>query len=212
MMNCSTPAVYGLCGGEEKVTEDFPIQPHTPYAVSKAAADFYMFERIQTSGLKGFITRAFSNTGPRRGPNFCISSDAIQIARILKNQQEPIIKIGNMKAKRVIADVRDVVDAYYRLMIAYFDGKVRDGEVFHIAGDGLNEIQYYLDKMLSQANLQGKVKLELEPKFLRKVDIPVQIPDDSKVRAFLDWKPKISIEQTLEDLLKYWLKELDNGY
>ena len=61
--------------------------------------------------------------------------------------------------------------------------------------------------MLSLYNLQD-VKLEIEPKFFRKVDIPIQIPDDTKVREFLNWKPTISIEKTLKDLVDYWLGEI----
>jgi len=211
-MNCSTPEVYGICPGDRKITEEFPLRPNNPYGVSKAGADMYAIERMQTTALKGFLTRAFSHTGPRRGPNFSISSDAIQIARILRGQQESVIKIGNMKAKRIVADVRDIVDVYYQLMMAYFEGKVEDGEVFHIAGNDLHEIQHYLDIMLSQANLLGKVQLEIEPKFLRKVEIPIQIPDDSKVRNLLNWEPSVPIEKTLQDLVNYWLEELDNGY
>jgi GDP-4-dehydro-6-deoxy-D-mannose reductase len=211
LLNCSTPEVYGICPGDRKITEDFPMRPNNPYGVSKAGADMYMIERAQTTALKGFLTRAFSHTGPRRGSNFSISSDAIQIARILRGEQDPVIKIGNMKAKRIVADVRDIVNVYYLLMIAYFEGKVSDGEIFHIAGNDLHEIQHYLDIMLKLSGLTGKVELEIEPKFLRKVEIPVQIPDDSKVRSLLGWKPGIPIEQTLQDLLNYWLKELENG-
>jgi len=209
LMNCSTPEVYGICPGDKKITEDFPMRPNNPYGVAKAGADMYMIERTQTTALKGFLTRAFSHTGPRRGSNFSISSDAIQIARILRGEQEPVIKIGNMKARRIVADVRDIVDVYYQLMMAYFDGKVEDGEVFHIAGNDLHEIQYYLDIMLELSKLTGKVELEIEPKFLRKVEIPIQIPDDSKVRKLLNWEPSIPIEQTLQDLIDYWLNRLE---
>jgi|TARA_E500000331_G_scaffold331284_1_gene353497 GDP-4-dehydro-6-deoxy-D-mannose reductase len=211
LMNCSTPEVYGLCPTDNKIAEDFPMKPNNPYGVSKAAADMYMIERIKTEGLRGFLTRAFSHTGPRRGANFSISSDAVQIARILRSKQEPVIKIGNMRAKRIVADVRDIVDVYYQLMMAHFDGKVEDGEIFHIAGNDLHEMQHYLDIMLKQTGLAEQVTLEIEPKFLRKVENPVQIPDDSKVRKLLNWQPKIPIEQTLQDLVHYWLREIDNG-
>ena len=197
LMNCSTPEVYGICPGDRKITEDFPMRPNNPYGVSKAGADMYMIERTQTTPLKGFLTRAFSHTGPRRGQNFSISSDAIQIARILRNEQDPIIKIGNMKAKRIVADVRDVVDVYYQLMMAYLDGDVADGEIFHIAGNDLHTIQHYLDLMLELSGLT--------------VEIPVQIPDDSKTRRLLNWEPKIPIRQTLNDLINYWMEELENG-
>jgi GDP-4-dehydro-6-deoxy-D-mannose reductase len=207
LMNCSTPEVYGLCPADSKITEETPYNPNNPYGVSKAVADMYVIERTQNTDLRAFLTRAFSHTGPRRGANFSISSDAIQIARILKNQQEPIIKIGNMTSQRIVADVRDIVDVYYRLMNEFHKDNIECGEIFHIAGNDLHPMQYYLDIMLELYNLED-VKLEIEPKFFRKVDIPVQIPDDSKVRDFLNWQPSIKIEKTLKDLVEYWLQEI----
>lgn len=207
LMNCSTPEVYGICPADSKINESTPYNPNNPYGVSKAAADMYVTERTHNTDLRAFSTRAFSHTGPRRGSNFSISSDAIQIARILKGQQEPVIKIGNMTSQRIVADVRDVVDVYYRLMLEFQKDNIECGEVFHIAGNDLYPMQYYLDKMLELYSLEN-VKLEIEPKFFRKVDIPIQIPDDSKVRNFLNWKPTIPIEKTLKDLVDYWLGEI----
>jgi GDP-4-dehydro-6-deoxy-D-mannose reductase len=207
LMHCSSPEVYGLCPPDARIKEDYPINPNNPYAVAKAAADLYVLERAKTTGLKTFLTRAFSHTGPKRRSNFSISSDAIQIARILKGQQEPVIKIGNMKSERIVADVRDIVDVYYRLMLEYQKGNIATGEIFHIAGNELHTMQYYLDTMLKIADLPY-VTLEIEPKFFRKVDIPIQIPDDTKVRELLNWEPTIPIEKTLEDLINYWLGEI----
>jgi GDP-4-dehydro-6-deoxy-D-mannose reductase len=93
-------------------------------------------------------------------------------------------------------------------MIEFMNGNVENGDIFHIAGNDLHSMQHYLDLMLDLANLRGLVRLEIEPKFFRKVEIPVQIPDDSKVRELLNWAPTIPIEKTLEDLLNYWLGEI----
>ena len=207
LMNCSTPEVYGICPADSKIDESTPYNPNNPYGVSKAVADMYVTERTNNTDLRAFSTRAFSHTGPKRGSNFSISSDAIQIARILKGQQEPIIKIGNMTSQRIVADVRDIVDVYYRLMEEFHKDRIECGEVFHIAGNDLHTMQHYLDLMLQMYDLPD-VKLEIEPKYFRKVDIPIQIPDDSKVRKFLDWKPTIPIETTLKDLVEYWLGEI----
>ena len=207
LMHCSTPEVYGICPGDSKIDETTPYNPNNPYGVSKAASDMYVLERTHNTDLRAFLTRAFSHTGPRRGSNFSISSDAIQIARIIKGQQDPVIKIGNMTSQRIVADVRDVVDAYYRLMIEFQRDKIECGEIFHIAGNDLHPMQHYLDLMLQMYNLED-TKLEIEPKYFRKVDIPIQIPDDSKVREFLDWQPSIPIEKTLKDLVEYWLEEV----
>ena len=207
LMHCSTPEVYGICPANSKIDESTPYNPNNPYGVSKAASDMYVLERTNNTDLRAFLTRAFSHTGPRRGSNFSISSDAIQIAKIIKGQQEPVIKIGNMTSQRIVADVRDVVDAYYQLMVKFQQDEIKCGEIFHIAGDDLHPMQHYLDLMLQMHNLED-TKLEIEPKYFRKVDIPIQIPDDSKVRNFLNWKPSIPIEKTLRDLVDYWLEEV----
>ncbi|MAE81329.1 MAG: hypothetical protein CMB80_01245 [Flammeovirgaceae bacterium] len=207
LMHCSTPEVYGLCPSDSKILEDTAINPNNPYGVSKAAADMYVIERARTTDLRCFLTRAFSHTGPRRGSNFSISSDAIQIAKIIKGEQAPVIKIGNMTSQRIVADVRDIVEVYHRLMVEFQKGNIKSGEIYHIAGDGLHTMQHYLDTMLDLYDLSD-VELEIEPKFFRKVDIPIQIPDDSKVREFLSWKPLIPIETTLGDLVDYWLAEI----
>ena len=66
--------------------------------------------------LKGFVTRAFSHTGPRRGFNFSISSDAFQIAKMMLGKQDKVLQVGNLETERVVIDVRDCVNAYYLLM------------------------------------------------------------------------------------------------
>ena len=94
-MFCSTSEVYGNVGIDgRKIRYDDTLLPSNPYGASKAATDLYMQERIVNKKLKGFITRAFSHTGPRRGKNFSISSDAFQIARMMKGMQEKVLQIG----------------------------------------------------------------------------------------------------------------------
>lgn len=228
LMNCSTSEVYGINPESAVITEKARLKPQNPYAVSKAAADMYCNERFKNGFLKGFTTRAFSHTGPGRPANYSISSDAIQIARIIKGKQEPVIKVGNLDCKRVVMDVRDVVDVYCQLMVRYIKTYVStyrylslsppwedtgtkktfemNGEVYNICGDELCRIGYFLDLMTKMYDL--KVTTEIDDKLFRKIDIPVQHPDSSKVRALLSWKPSIPIKKTLQDLVEYWLERV----
>lgn len=208
LMNCSTSEVYGICEEGSLITEDFLINPMNPYGVSKAAADLYVLERTKNNFLKAYITRAFSHTGPRRAQNFSIASDAIQVAKIVLGKQDPIIRIGNLESKRVVMDVRDVVDVYYKLMLKNINGEMKNGEIFNVSGNGLCSMRYFLDVMLNLFSLEGKVTLEKDPKLYRPIDIPVQNPDSSKMRQFLNWEPKIPIERTLEDLVNYWIEKV----
>lgn len=204
MMYCSTSEVFGAT--EAKITEATPLNPQNPYAVSKAAADIYCHERMTNGALKGFITRAFSHVGAGRPSRYAYSSDAYQIAKIIKGKQKPIVKVGNLKAQRNVMDVRDVVDVYYQLMLKNLKGEMEHGDVFVICGNKAREYVEYIDIMLQIFKV--KAKLETDPKLLRKVDILVQNPDSTKVREYLKWKPSIPIEKSLKDLVEYWLEKV----
>jgi GDP-4-dehydro-6-deoxy-D-mannose reductase len=200
LMFCSTSEVYGdspESAGE--ITESFPVAPMNPYGVSKAAADLYVRERARSVKLPFFITRAFSHTGPRRGRNFSISSDAYQIARITKGLQEPVINVGTLSSKRVIMDVRDCVRAYHLLMQTF-----TPGEAYNVGGDTVHSMGEVLDMMLDMRGLAGKVEKRIDHTLVRPIDIPVQICNTEKCRKLTGWKPQIRLAKTLEDLLAYW--------
>ncbi len=200
LMFCSTSEVYGASPVERgKITEAFPIAPVNPYGVSKAAADLYVRERASSKGLPFFVIRAFSQTGPRRGKNFSISSNAYQIVRILKGSQEPVMKVGTLSSRRMVGDVRDFVRACYMLM-----EKAENGGAYNVAGDRLFSIGEILETMLEMRDLKGKVRLEVDPALVRPIDIPVQICDTTKARELTGWKPEIPFRDTLDDLLTYW--------
>jgi GDPmannose 4,6-dehydratase len=204
MMFCSTSEVYGAPPEEVgPMHEGFPIAPINPYAVSKAAADLYIRERVASHKLPFFVTRAFSHTGPRRGRCFSIASDAYQIVRILKGFQEPVIRVGTLSSRRVVMDVRDCARAYYLLMM-----KFKPGEAYNVGGDHLYSMGELLDKMLELTGLAGKVKKEVDLKLVRPIDIPIQVCDSRKCRELTGWAPKIPIEQTLRDLLDYYSRKL----
>lgn len=206
LMFCSTSEVYGApLESAGAINENFPIEPVNPYGVSKAAADLYVRERAKSLKLPFFVTRAFSHTGPRRGKNFSISSDAYQIVRIKKGFQEPIINVGTLSSRRVMMDVRDCVNAYYLLM-----QKFTPGEAYNVGGDKLYSIGDVLDKMLEMEGLAGKVEKKVDPKLVRPIDIPIQVCDTSKCRKLTGWAPKFPIEETLRNLLDYWHYKISN--
>ena len=92
------------------------IAPASPYAVSKLAQEQLALRAMQEDGLEVVVTRSFNHTGPRQTPAFAAPSMARQIALIERGQIEPVIRVGNLDARRDITDVRDVVRAYVALM------------------------------------------------------------------------------------------------
>jgi GDPmannose 4,6-dehydratase len=205
MMFCSTSEVYGNLGRDGKrISIKSDLFPANPYGASKAATDLYMQERIENKMMQGFITRAFSHTGPRRGKNFSISSDAFQIARIMKGYQSPILKVGNLESVRVVIDVRDTVNAYYLAMIH----ENSNGSIFNVCGETPHKMGFFTDKLIEFSGVKN-IEKEVSPDLYRPIDIHYQNGDTRELKDMTGWEPTISIDETLEDLLEYWLKKID---
>lgn len=199
---CSTSEVYGdACKEAGPLKESSPLAPKNPYGASKAAIDLYVQERIFNFKINGFITRAFSHTGPRRGYNFSISSDAYQIAKMVLGLQDRTLLIGNLNTERVVIDVRDCVMAYYLLMMSEGQG------VFNVAGSNVHKMEYFTDLLIEYSGLKGITKRIHKP-FYRPIDIQIQMADTFKLKEAIGWTSIIPIEETIKDLLDYWVRKL----
>jgi GDP-mannose 4,6-dehydratase len=203
LMFCSTSEVYGNVGRDgRRIREDDALLPANPYGASKVAIDLYLQERMINNKIKGFITRAFSHTGTRRGKNFSISSDAFQIARMVNKQQDYSLSVGNLDTIRVVMDVRDTVNAYYKLMLC----EESDGKVFNVCGDIPRKMGYYTDLLIELSGLSGVNKV-INPKFYRPIDIQYQHGDTSLLKSLVEWDLEYEIRETLKGLLNYWIKK-----
>jgi GDP-4-dehydro-6-deoxy-D-mannose reductase len=203
LLFCSTVEVYGNEGIDgRKIKEDNVLLPANPYGASKAAIDMYIQERMKNKQMNAVIVRPFCFTGPRRGSSFSVSSDAVQIARMMKGKQEKILKIGNLDTIRAVTDVRDIANAFSLIM--YGD---TCGQIYNVCGGAPLKMREYTETLLRLSGLEG-VELVIEPKFWRPIDIQYQDGDSSKIKNELGWKPTIPIEQTMQDLLNYWLDKI----
>lgn len=198
---CSSEEYGFVYPDELPIKETNPLRPLSPYAVSKIAMDYLGYQYFKSYGLKIVRTRGFNHTGPRRGEVFAESTFAKQIAEIEKGIREPVVYVGNLEAKRDYTDVRDMVYGYYLAAL-----KGEPGEVYNICSGKAWRIKDVLDYLLSLAKV--KVKVKNDPKRMRPSDVPVLIGDNSKFSKKTGWKPKISFEKTLLDLLDYWRKEV----
>lgn len=204
LMFCSSVEVYGNEGSDQRhINETNTLLPANPYGASKAAIDLYLQERMKNKSINAFITRAFCHSGPRRGKTFSISSDAYQIALMMKGKQEKVLKIGNLETIRVVMDVRDIVMGYYLLM----QNPNSSGEVYNISGETPLKMRYYVEKMKELSGLDNIEEVIHKP-FWREIDIDYQMGDDSKFRKLTGYKNKYTIDQTLKDLLDYWIKKV----
>lgn len=198
---CSSSEVFGRVSKEKlPINEDCTFHPASPYAISKVGTDLVGRFFAEAYGMMVLTTRMFTHTGPRRGDVFAESSFAKQVALIEAGLAEPVVRVGNLKSLRTIADVRDAVRAYYMLVTV----NPVAGSVYNIGGTHSCMVGDILDILLSLSSARDHIRVEVDPSRLRPIDADLQVPDTSRFREHTGWKPEISFEQTMKDLLNYW--------
>jgi len=188
---------YGLLAPDTgPVDEATPLRPCNPYGVSKVAQDMLGLQYHLSHQLQVVRVRPFNHIGPRQNPQFVVPAFASQIAAIEAGRQPPIIRVGNLAARRDFTDVRDMMRAY---MLALELGEA--GEVYNIGTGQSRSIQAVLQALLALAAVP--ITIEIDPARLRPADVPDMVCDAAKFRARTGWAPRVDFEQTLLDVLNY---------
>lgn len=204
---CASSEVFGRVPKELlPIHEDVTFHPASPYAISKVGTDLVGRYYGEAYGMKVMTTRMFTHTGPRRGDVFAESTFAKQIAMIEAGVIPPIVKTGNLDSLRTWADVRDAVRAYHMLVTV----NPVPGEYYNIGGSFTCSVKDMLDYLLSLTDKKD-IKVETEAARLRPIDADLQVPDTAKFTNHTGWKPEISFEQTMQDLLNYWRERVNSG-
>ncbi len=186
---------YGVISPEEcPVREDRVLKPDSAYAKSKAEQFFIGQQYFHDFGMKVYYARIFYLTGPGQSDRFVCSSIARQ-AVLLKKKLIPKIAVGNLSIKKDFLDIRDVVSALHLII-----EKGKPGEAYNVCSGraySIEEIFRIITKLAEVDNMDFFV----DPALVREDESPVIIGDNSKVSKETDWKPVVSIEKSLEDLL-----------
>ena len=207
---CSSSEVYGRAKYGDTLNEDTPFHGASPYSISKIGTDYLGQFYGEAYGIKTFVTRMGTHSGPRRSDVFFESTVAKQIALIEAGLQEAKIKVGNLSSVRTFQDVRDAVRAYYLLAIESQKGNVPPGETFNIAGEEAFKLPEVIDVLLSFSTRKD-IKVVTDSDRMRPIDADYQMFDNSKIKDFIDWKPEIKAEKMFFDLLNHWRNEISNN-
>ncbi len=177
----------------QAITEEHEVAPSTPYGVSKLAQEMTARE----SPVETLLVRPFNHAGPRQSPAYATSAFAQQIAEIEAGRREAVLRVGNLDAQRDITDVRDTVRAYQAVLE---HGAPR--RPYNVCSGRTYSMRALLDVLLSFARTD--VRVEIDPGRLRPSDTPVVHGSHARLTAETGWEPRISIDQTLSDLLDHW--------
>lgn len=189
---------YGTVKSKDlPIDEAHELRPGNPYAISKAAQSMIGQVYSKAYDLNIIMARAFNHIGPKQSSKFVVSDFTKRIAEIEKGKIPPILKVGNLEAERDFTDVRDIVRAYYELVL-----KGKRGEIYNIGSGKVCKIQDILDRLLSLTNMKIKIQKDIDR--YRPLDVPIVQCDSRKFVNLTSWQPRYTLEETLKDVLEYW--------
>jgi dTDP-glucose 4,6-dehydratase len=206
LVQISTDEVMGSLPDDSDLffTEDSPLQPNSPYAASKAAAEFVVRAARETFGVDAVVTRCGNNYGQRQFPEKLIP---LMISNAMNNEPLPVYGDG-----RNVRDWIFVEDHCRAIWMIYEKGK--SGEAYNIGArnerENLDVVKSILDALGKPHDLIKFVKDRLGHD--RRYAI-----DPAKIETEIGWKPQVSWEEGLQKTIRWyqenqdWVKRIRNG-
>ncbi len=178
------------------VTEDIPVRPITPYAISKQAQEQFAQLYVRAYGMDICMIRLFNLGGPNQGLGYMISDFASGIAAVEAGKKE-YLSVGNLTSARDFTHVKDACRA-----VRLIAEKGRTGEVYNISSGTTHTAQEVLDMLVGMATVP--VEVRQDPSRMRPSDTPVVCGNHDKLTAHTGWEPEFSLEAILADSLAYF--------
>jgi len=179
------------------VTEDRPLKPLNPYAVSKTAGEALCYQWSRGGPFQIVIARPFNHIGPRQSERFAVASFARQIAARRCGGADGVMTVGDIEITRDFTDVRDIVRAYAMLLRLG-----RNGESYNVCSGVERSLREVIRSMLDASGVEMEIRVDESR--LRRSEQRRMRGSFAKLQADTGWQPEIPFERTLIDTLDYW--------
>lgn len=172
-------------------SECTPFYPRSPYAVAKVSGYWYSVNYRESYNM--FVANGilFNHESPRRGETFVTRKITRAIGRIKMGLQDKLF-LGNLEAKRDWGYAGDYVEAMWLML------QQEEPDDYVIATGESYSVKEFLDEAFSQADLDWRRHVEVDPRYFRPTEVDYLLGDPTKAQEKLGWKPKV----TFEDLVK----------
>jgi GDP-4-dehydro-6-deoxy-D-mannose reductase len=199
---------YGIVPAKDlPIDEARSPDPRNPYALSKVSVGALAAFYAETYGLTVVRARAFNHFGPGQSPIYVVASLARQIAAAEEGEQcvgrPATVTVGDLDVKRDFTDVRDVVRAYWALL------EHGESTVYNVCSGQSTRIGSILDRLADHSTLD--VRREIRADLVRSRDARDICGSSGKLLAATNWRPRISLDQTLRETLGWWRDTLRRG-
>ncbi|MGE5387671.1 MAG: GDP-mannose 4,6-dehydratase [Hyphomicrobiales bacterium] len=189
----SSSEMYGLIQ-EPMQSEKTPFYPRSPYAVAKLYGHWITVNYRESFGLHASSGILFNHESPLRGVEFVTRKVTQGVAQI-KLGRASELRLGNIDAKRDWGHARDYVRAMWLML------QQEKPDDYVVATGVTTTVRDMCRIAFNHAGLDMEKHLVLDPAFFRPAEVDVLLGDSSKAREVLGWKPEITLDQMIREMV-----------
>ena len=183
--------------------EETDFNPRSSYGISKVTGYHLTKNYREAYKLHASNGILFNHESPRRGFEFVTRKISHAVARI-KNGSKDKLKLGNMKAKRDWGHARDFVEAMWLML-------QQDKPGDYVVGTGEeHSVDEFAKKAFGHVGLNYKDHIVIDKKLMRPAEVDTLLADSSKAKKILNWKPKVSFDNLVIDMVESDLKNINS--
>jgi GDPmannose 4,6-dehydratase len=216
----STSELYGSVQ-ESPQRESTPFHPRSPYAAAKLYAYWITVNYREAYGLHASNGILFNHEGPTRGETFVTRKISRAVAAIKLGRQETLF-LGNLDAKRDWGHARDYVEGMWQIL------QQPKPDDYVLATGETHSVREFVEKAFAQIGMRiawqgagadekgidvgsGHVLVKVDARYFRPTEVDRLIGDSSKARAKLGWKPRVSFDALVAEMVAADLKNVALG-
>ena len=191
---------------ETPQNEKTRFHPRSAYGISKVTGFELTRNYREAYSINACTGILFNHESPRRGFEFVTRKISHSVARIKHGLQKKI-SLGNIDSKRDWGHAKDYVEAMWLMLN---QGNNKD---FVIGTGEQHSVREFAEKAFNFVNLNYKDYVKIDQKLVRPAEVDTLLADYSGAKKELNWQPKISFENLVNEMVESDLKFVkDEGY
>jgi GDPmannose 4,6-dehydratase len=179
--------------------ETTAFHPRSPYGISKVAGFDLTRNYREAYGMFCCSGLLFNHEGPRRGYEFVTRKITSTVARI-KLGLASELRLGNLEAKRDWGHAADYVRAMYLML------QQTEPDDFVVATGETHSVREFCQLAFAQVDLDYRDYVVIDEKHYRPAEVDVLVGDSTKARRLLNWKPKYTFYELVNEMVETDLK------
>ena len=215
----SSSEMYGLVKNKKSLNELVPFHPRSIYGISKVFAYHTAVHYREAYGIFASNGILFNHESPRRGPTFVTKKIVQGLTRIKKGIQKKLT-LGNLYAVRDWGHAKDYAVSMWKIL------QYKKPDDWVIATNKENTVKNFVNATAKKLSINiiwkgsgikergiekksGKTIVDIDSKYFRPSEVDFLKGNYSKAKKYLKWKPSISTDKLIEDMIKYELSKID---